>query len=124
SSAVLILLVAWRSKARIASSRDIPSPSSLTRINRRPPDSTATSIRRAPASIEFSISSLTMDAGRSTTSPAAILFERLSGRTRIFDIAQSRFDNVDRFQPCTDESKFNPKGQGVKGVLSSFPANL
>src|SRR5438132_9859399 len=37
----------------------------------------------APASSEFSRSSLTTEAGRSTTSPAAILFATLSERTRI-----------------------------------------
>ena len=47
-------------------------PSSTTRIDRRPPPSISTSIRWAPASIEFSHNSLTTDAARSTTSPAAI----------------------------------------------------
>jgi hypothetical protein len=36
-------------------------------------------MRRAPASIAFSISSLTTEAGRSTTSPAAIWFARSGG---------------------------------------------
>jgi len=51
----------------------MPQPSSLTRTSSSPPCSTATSIRVAPASIAFSISSLTALAGRSITSPAAIL---------------------------------------------------
>src|SRR5205814_8834910 len=42
--------------------------------------------RRAPASIAFSTSSLTTDAGRSTTSPAAIWFARSAGRRVIFPI--------------------------------------
>ena len=42
------------------------------RISLRPPPSTSIRTRVAPASSEFSSSSLTTDAGRSTTSPAAI----------------------------------------------------
>ena len=80
SSSVRIFDVACRSKASIASSRTIPSPSSATPISLRPPSSISTLIRVAPASIEFSTSSLMTDAGRSTTSPAAIWFARLSGR--------------------------------------------
>jgi hypothetical protein len=38
----------------------------------RPPSSTAMSMLVAPASSAFSTSSLTTEAGRSTTSPAAI----------------------------------------------------
>src|SRR5438094_3961736 len=77
------LLVAWRSKASMASSRDMPQPSSVTRISRRPPPSTSMRKRVTPASSEFSRSSLRTEAGRSTTSPAAILFASWSGRTRI-----------------------------------------
>src|SRR5579884_3877687 len=62
----------------------MPEPSSATRISRRPPFSTSIRIDRAPASSEFSSSSFTTDAGRSTTSPAAILFATVSDRTRIF----------------------------------------
>jgi hypothetical protein len=43
-----------------------------------PPESISTRISSAPASREFSINSLTTDAGRSTTSPAAILLQRFS----------------------------------------------
>src|ERR1700752_3559043 len=39
--------------------------------------------RRAPASTAFSTSSLTTEAGRSTTSPAAICFARSGGRRLI-----------------------------------------
>ena len=56
---------------------------SLAWISPRPPASSATSIRVAPASIAFSISSLTTDAGRSTTSPAAMRLATASGRRRI-----------------------------------------
>ena len=67
-----ILLVACRSTASCASSGSIPSPSSSTRISFLPPSSMVTAIRVAPASSAFSTSSLTTEAGRSTTSPAAI----------------------------------------------------
>src|SRR5690606_27593626 len=50
----------------------MPTPSSRTRISLTPPASISTSIRRAPASSAFSTSSFTTEAGRSTTSPAAI----------------------------------------------------
>jgi hypothetical protein len=72
SAAVRILLVAWRSTASTASSPVIPSPSSSTAISFLPPNSTSIASRRAPASMAFSTSSLMTDAGRSTTSPAAI----------------------------------------------------
>jgi hypothetical protein len=72
SSGDAIFEVAWRSTAVAASSRDIPAPSSATRISATPPPSTATSMRVAPASSAFSTSSFTTLAGRSTTSPAAI----------------------------------------------------
>jgi len=66
------LEVAWRKSARRASSGVMPQPSSTTRTSRRPPPSTSMSMRVAPASMAFSTSSLTTEAGRSTTSPAAI----------------------------------------------------
>ena len=86
SSARLIFEVACRSNASTASSRVIPSPSSVIFNKRRPPDSTSITMRKAPASIAFSTSSLATDAGRSTTSPAAIRLEIWSGSTRILDI--------------------------------------
>ncbi|OQC34204.1 MAG: hypothetical protein BWX64_02809 [Acidobacteria bacterium ADurb.Bin051] len=72
SAKLAILLVAWRSKARSASSPPIPQPSSRTAIRPLPPLSSSISIARAPASRAFSMSSLSTEAGRSTTSPAAI----------------------------------------------------
>jgi hypothetical protein len=72
SSAVRIFDVAWRASASTASSRGMPVPSSLTRTSARPPSSIVTSTLVAPASSAFSTSSFTTDAGRSTTSPAAI----------------------------------------------------
>src|SRR5208337_2907874 len=50
-------------------------------MNFLPPASTLTRMRRAPASSAFSSNSLTTDAGRSTTSPAAILLATFSERT-------------------------------------------
>ena len=83
SSASAILLVAWLATASGSSSAAMPQPSSPTRISSRPPCSTATSIRVAPASTAFSISSLTTLAGRSITSPAAILLTTLGGSSRM-----------------------------------------
>ena len=73
----------WRAAraTSTASSRDMPLPSSLMRIVWRPPSSIARSIDVAPASSAFSISSLTTDAGRSTTSPAAIWSATALART-------------------------------------------
>ena len=72
SSVLDILLVAKRWKASSTSSDWIPTPLSDTRISSTPPSRTSTEMRVAPASSEFSMSSLTADAGRSTTSPPAI----------------------------------------------------
>ena len=66
------LLVACRVTASSRSSGWIPRPLSRTAISVSPPSSSSTSTRVDPASIALSTSSLTTDAGRSTTSPAAI----------------------------------------------------
>ena len=86
SSAVFILLVACLKNAVLMSPSGIPHPSSLMRINVVPPSFISTVIFCAPASIAFSTSSLTTDPGRSTTSPAAILFIVLSSRSLILFI--------------------------------------
>ena len=83
SSTSRILLVACGSRHIRALSRSMPQPLSATEMSLRPPAVTATSTRVAPASRAFSKSSLRTDAGRSTTSPAAILFATLTGRRRI-----------------------------------------
>src|SRR6202789_3391309 len=83
SPEVRSLEVAWRSKARRASSATMPWPLSLMRMSLRPPASTSMRMRVAPASREFSRSSLTTEAGRSTTSPAAIWFATTSERMRM-----------------------------------------
>ena len=67
------LLVAWRRKATPASSGAMPQPSSVTRMSSTPPPENSTVTFFAPASIAFSTSSLTAEAGRSTTSPAEIM---------------------------------------------------
>ena len=72
SSAQRSLEVAWRRKAVRASSGDMPQPLSVTRRKVMPPSRISTVTLDAPASTAFSRSSLTTDAGRSTTSPAAI----------------------------------------------------
>jgi hypothetical protein len=59
----------------------MPHPSSVMRINAVPPRSISIKISAAPASREFSMSSFTTLAGRSTTSPAATWLARMSGKT-------------------------------------------
>ena len=82
SASVRSFDVACRSSASKQSSGVIPRPSSVTATSCRPAPRTATSMRVAPASRLFSTSSLTMDAGRSITSPAAILLTTASGKRR------------------------------------------
>ena len=72
-----------------ASSDCMPHPLSETRINDFPPFSTSTTMRVLFASSAFSSNSFTTEAGRSTTSPAAILFDRISGRILILDMDAS-----------------------------------
>ncbi|MNC85362.1 hypothetical protein D3C83_09560 [compost metagenome] len=64
----------------------MPQPSSATLISFVPPPASCIEISRASASTLFSSSSLSAEAGRSTTSPAAIWLMRRSGRTRISDM--------------------------------------
>ena len=73
SSTVRILLVAWRRKARGIWSALMPQPLSVTRISSHPPSLISTVTAVAWASMAFSSSSFTTEAGRSMTSPAAIL---------------------------------------------------
>ena len=87
SSARLILEVACFWKARGRSRGSMPQPSSVTRIKPFPPSATSTRILPAPASMEFSTSSLTTDAGRSMTSPAAILLMVSASRSLILTIS-------------------------------------
>src|SRR2546429_8531103 len=61
----------------------MPHPSSITRTSDIPPRRIAISILRAPASMPFSISSFTTEAGCSTTSPAATWLATVSGSNRI-----------------------------------------
>src|SRR5689334_22166628 len=64
----------------------MPHPLSEIWISFFPPASTLILMRVAPASREFSSNSLTTEAGRSTTSPAAILLATVSERTWILPI--------------------------------------
>lgn len=50
----------------------MPFPLSVILMDLVPPSSISTEIRVAPASMEFSSNSLTIEEGLSTTSPAAI----------------------------------------------------
>ena len=70
---VRILLVAWRRMVLGRSSRIMPEPSSETEMKSIPPPLISTEMFFAPASTEFSTISFIADAGRSTTSPAAII---------------------------------------------------
>ena len=90
SSWVLILLVAWRKKAVGQSSGCMPPPLSVTRMELKPPSVISTVMAVAPASRAFSTSSFTTEAGRSTTSPAAIWLAKAGGRTLI-SMAHSSF---------------------------------
>ena len=74
--------------------RSIPQPSSATRTSASPPSSTSTATARAPASSAFSTSSFTTEAGRSTTSPAAIWFTSPGGRTWMRGIGGLRSTGV------------------------------
>ena len=74
------MLVACRVKAMPASSGLMPQPSSLIFMYVAPPLLNSTVTLDAPASKEFSISSFITDAGRSTTSPAAIISATSGGR--------------------------------------------
>ena len=79
SSNERILLVAWRVTAKGNCSADMPQPLSEISISVLPPSSRRKVISVAPASSAFSSNSLTTDAGRSTTSPAAIWLMSWSG---------------------------------------------
>ena len=80
SAAVAILDVACRSKHSTASSGDMPVPLSITWMRVRPASVTVTDTWSAPASTAFSKSSFTTEAGRWTTSPAAIMSAMFLGR--------------------------------------------
>jgi hypothetical protein len=82
------LLVACRSRLVAASSRDMPHPSSTTVMSAQPPRDSRTVTLVAPASMAFSASSFTTEAGRSTTSPAAIWFTRSAGSRRILPMGR------------------------------------
>ena len=86
SSLSYTLLVAWRRNAVATSSRSMPQPLSVTRIYVTPPRRISTVTIEAPASIEFSTSSLMTEEGRSTTSPAAISSATCLSSTLIFGI--------------------------------------
>ena len=84
SSALVILLVAWRRNAWRTCDASIPLPLSVIRIKEIPPSLISTVIAKAPASMAFSTSSFTTLEGRSTTSPAAILSIVPASNTCIF----------------------------------------
>ena len=83
SASEAILLVAWRCSASVNSSAGMPTPSSSTTMLRTPPADRRTLICVARASSALSTSSRTTEAGRSTTSPAAIWLTRWSLSARM-----------------------------------------
>ena len=86
SAASRILEVAWRSKERRASVSDMPFPSSMTWMAVFPASVINTWMFLASASMAFSTSSFTTEAGRWITSPAAIWLATESGNTRIISL--------------------------------------
>ena len=70
---------------------DIPLPSSITWMDVRPASATSTLMCFAPASIAFSTSSLTTEAGRWMTSPAAIWLATLSGKSCMMSLMNGPF---------------------------------
>ena len=68
----------------------MPEPSSTTRMTELPPRRIMISMRRAPASSEFSTSSFTTEAGRSMTSPAATWLATSSGSSAMRLMASRR----------------------------------
>ena len=80
---LVILLVAWRLSAMGNSLAGMPTPLSSTLIRRTPPANKRTVMSVAPASKALSTNSRTTEAGRSTTSPAAIWLMSSSGSSRI-----------------------------------------
>ena len=118
SSRSAILLVACRDSARVSSSRGMPRPSSRTRISRRPPCSMSIARLRAPASRLFSSSSLRTEAGRSTTSPAAIWLTSCGGSRRM---GMGGFYHAAR-RPPTRGRKRNIRGtQLPRGMRNTSP---
>ncbi len=122
SSSLYILLVAYLSRASMASSPFMPMPLSDTRIRDLPPFSISIMMRQACASRAFSTSSLTTENGRSTTSPAAILLERFSGSILIFDMIfrflpqrpqRKIFNYITLFASFTAHRKNERLGMGI-----------
>ena len=84
SSAVRSFEGASREKAVSTWSTGMPEPLSLTLIDLVPPCSMETEIWVVAAAMSFSTSPLTTEAGRSTTSPAAICAATVGGSTWMF----------------------------------------
>ena len=111
SSSEAILLVACRASAIGSSPAAMPQPSSRTRTSATPPRSMSISMRVAPASSAFSTSSLTTEAGRSITSPAAIWSTSSPGRMRI------------PMQTAVYRRSEAPSGRGDQGVAAADEAS-
>ena len=121
SAAECILLVAWRMILTGRSSPDIPQPLSVTRINDTPPRFISTVISSAPESIAFSRSSFTQEEGRSTTSPAAIIFATRMSSTFIIPIQSISFPAFRTLGP-PGFSRFRSSRLSALSVLPAFRA--
>lgn len=122
SSSVEIFEVAWRKKARGASSLDMPEPLSVTFMSLLPPSIMWTAIVVAPASSEFSRSSFKTDSGRSTTSPAAIFEASDLSRMRMQDMGTIKTQRPDFFQKSLGGERTEPplplwERAGERGVI-------
>src|ERR1700745_885113 len=100
----------------------MPQPLSTMRMSLRPPPSTSMRMRVAPASSAFSSSSLTTDAGRSTTSPAAIWLATWSVSTRMRPMdrwyGRVRVFFYDPPNCAVVFDRFNDQGEGTR--MASF----
>ncbi len=93
------------------SSKSIPQPLSVMRIKSIPPPLTDTEISVAPASIAFSVNSLTIDDGLSTTSPAAIRLNISLGSLLIFIYSVFSFKSLNM-------------SSAVRGVISFISSSF
>ena len=123
SSRLSILLVACRESASGKSSSVMPQPLSRTRINRAPPPSNSSSMRVLPASMAFSTNSLTTEAGRSTTSPAAIWLASRGLRIRMRRSLVLAVSGADR-SSAMDELLNQKRVNTLFGIKQSNPPSV
>jgi membrane-associated protein len=113
SSSDAIFDVACRASASGRSSGGMPPPSSATRRRFTPPASSCTRMSRLPASRLFSSNSFSTDAGRSTTSPAAIWLISRSGSSRMTDIGRFGKKKADPILRAATCIRYHPGSKPV-----------